>query len=106
MSPTEKMSKLGSLRRAESAAPLTYATYETLARLYIVPALGAKNLDRLSVRDVQTWLNQTARTCQCCSQGKDARRPVEKRRCCAAGRCCQDLPSRRTSRGQHGVQDG
>src|SRR4051812_14060708 len=51
-------------------APLTYATYETLARLYIVPALGAKHLDRLSVRDVQSWLNQTARACQCCAQGK------------------------------------
>lgn len=28
-------------------APLTYASYETLVRLYIVPGLGAKRLDRL-----------------------------------------------------------
>ncbi|MEU5671027.1 hypothetical protein ABZ749_11785 [Micromonospora sp. NPDC047753] len=35
-------------------APLTYATYETLSRLYIVTGLSAKRLDgRLSVRDVQ-----------------------------------------------------
>ncbi len=53
-------------------APLTYATYETLARLYIVPGLGGKHLDRLTVRDGQTWLNQIAKTCQCCAQGKDA----------------------------------
>jgi hypothetical protein len=25
---------------------------------------------------VQTWLNSLATTCQCCAQGKDARRPA------------------------------
>jgi len=64
-------------------APLTYATYETLTRVYIVPGIGVKRLDRLHVRDVQTWLNMVAQTCQCCAQGKDARRPVSRRRCCA-----------------------
>ena len=34
-------------------APLTAATYETLVRLYLVPGLGSKRLDRLGVRDVQ-----------------------------------------------------
>src|SRR4051794_29306030 len=54
-------------------APLTYATYETLARLYIVPGRGPKRLDnRLSVSNVQVWLNQIPKTCQCCVQGKDA----------------------------------
>ena len=56
-------------------APLTCATYETILRLYVIPGLGGKRLDRLQVRDVQTWINEVARTCQCCAQGKDARRP-------------------------------
>ncbi|MDZ5446910.1 tyrosine-type recombinase/integrase [Micromonospora sp. 4G57] len=77
-------------------APLTYATYETFVRRYIAPGLGAKRLDRLQSRDVQTWINQVARTCQCCAQGKDAARPKHKRRCCAVGRCCQAVPSTRT----------
>jgi hypothetical protein len=33
-------------------APLTFVTYETLCRLYIVPGLGKKRLDRLTVRDL------------------------------------------------------
>lgn len=77
-------------------APLTYATYETFVRRYIAPGLGSKRLDRLQSRDVQTWINQVARTCQCCAQGKDAARRKEKRRCCAVGRCCQAVPSTRT----------
>src|SRR5690606_22800946 len=64
--------------------------------LYITPGLGSKRLDRLQVRDVQTWINAVAKTCQCCEQGKDARRPEHKRRCCALGRCCQAVPSRST----------
>jgi hypothetical protein len=46
-------------------APLACATYETLIRLYLVPGLGGKRLDRLQVRDVQTWINAVANTCQC-----------------------------------------
>lgn len=81
---------------APNLAPLTYATYETLTRLYIVPGLGDKRLDKLTVRDVQTWINQAARTCQCCAQGKDARRPEKMHRCCAIGKCCDSRPSART----------
>ncbi len=73
-------------------APLTAATYETLIRLYIKPGLAGKRLDRLQVRDVQTWLNALATTCQCCAQGKDARRPAREQRCCAAGSCCKSFP--------------
>ena len=51
-------------------APLTCATYETLTRLYIVPGLGAKRLDKLALRDVRAWLNHLRNTCQCCAQGK------------------------------------
>ncbi|MFG2022048.1 site-specific integrase [Actinomadura geliboluensis] len=82
--------------------PNTYSNYELMSRLHIVPGLGKKRLDRLTVRDVQTWLNKLPGACQCCAQGKDAKRPVEhkdprkRRRCCAIGKCCQDFPSRRT----------
>ena len=74
-------------------APATYVSYEGFPRLYIVPGIGAKRLDRLQVKDVQTWINKVARTCQCCAQGKDAARPSVKRRCCALGNCCNAVPS-------------
>ncbi|MFI7133849.1 tyrosine-type recombinase/integrase [Nonomuraea sp. NPDC050153] len=35
----------------------TYAKYETIVRLYLKPRLGRKRLDRLTVADVQTFLN-------------------------------------------------
>ncbi|GAA5048029.1 integrase [Thermocatellispora tengchongensis] len=35
----------------------TYAKYETMVRLYLKPGLGRKKLDRLTVADVQTFLN-------------------------------------------------
>jgi hypothetical protein len=49
--------------------PATYAYYETMARLYASPALGSIRLDLLQVRDVQAWLDQLARVCQCCGPG-------------------------------------
>ena len=76
--------------------PATYAYYETMARLYISPALGRKRLDRLQTRDVQSWLNKLAKVCQCCTQGKDAARPEGRQRCCAIGECCEDFAGRRT----------
>ncbi len=76
--------------------PDTYVTYEVICRLYLVPGLGAKRADRLHSRDVQTWINTVGRTCQCCAQGKDARRPAAKRRCCALGRRCHSVPSATT----------
>jgi len=60
-----------------SYAPLTCATYEIITRLYILPFLGKKRLDRLTLRDVRAWLTKVRDTCQCCEQGKDARRPGE-----------------------------
>jgi len=81
-------------------APLTCATYETLTRLYVVPTLGQKRLDKLSLRDVRAWMNKLRDTCQCCAQGKDARRPERRRRCCAAtpADCCRQVASDRTIR--------
>ncbi|MEV5557297.1 site-specific integrase [Nonomuraea wenchangensis] len=80
-------------------APKTAANYEMFVRLYIVPVLGTKRLDKLTVRDVQDWLNKLRRSCLCCDQGKDAARPEKhsnpkrRRRCCAIGKCCKSLPS-------------
>lgn len=82
-------------------APLTYVSYEGSVRLYINPHLGGKRLDKLTVRDVREWLTALAVTCQCCAQGKDARRPrwhkdpSRAQRCCAVGECCESYPSRR-----------
>jgi integrase len=81
---------------APNLEPATYAYYEGMARLYIVPALGAKRIDRVQTRDVQSWLNKLAKTCQCCAQGKDAARPERQQRCCAIGACCRNYPGRRT----------
>jgi hypothetical protein len=62
-------------------------------RLHIVPHLGHKRVDRLQVKDIRQWVNKLTHTCQCCAQGKDAARSVPKRRCCAAGKCCQGVLS-------------
>jgi len=78
---------------APNLSPGTYVTYEYVARCYLIPGLGARRTDRLQTRDVQTWINTVGRTCQCCAQGKDARRGLAKQRCCAIGACCDDRPS-------------
>ena len=78
-------------------APLTVTTYRGHARLYLIPGLGKYKLDQLSVRNVRLWLNDLRKTCQCCAQGKDARRPASKQRCCAIGECCQSTVSVRTA---------
>jgi integrase len=72
-------------------APTTAANYELFTRLYIVPDLGLKRLDRLTVRDVRLWLNELKQRCQCCAQGKDAAR--ESPRCCTLGQCCHQVAS-------------
>ena len=69
-------------------APTTAANYALFTRLYVGPDLGRKRLDRLTVGDVQLWTNELKTRCQCCHQGKDSRRPTDKRRCCEVGACC------------------
>ncbi|MFF2234744.1 site-specific integrase [Streptomyces anulatus] len=80
-------------------APLTYVSYEGYVRLYIAPQLGAKRLDKLTVRDVREWLTKLATLCQCCAQEKDAKRDPGRRKCCAVGDCCESYPSRRVVQG-------
>lgn len=79
-------------------APKTYVNYELFVRLYINPFLGEKRIDRLQLREAQQWANKLPTVCQCCAQGKDAKRPRNKQRCCAKGRCCGQAPSGRTIR--------
>ncbi|GGN66806.1 site-specific integrase [Streptomyces albiflavescens] len=80
-------------------APLSYVSYEGYVRLYIAPHLGPKRLDKLTVRDVREWLTKLATVCQCCAQGKDAKREPNRRKCCAVGDCCESYPSRRVIQG-------
>ena len=77
-------------------APASAVNYAMFVRLYIAPVLGPVRLDRLSVQDVQRWLNALRGQCQCCSQGKDAGRPARLRRCCAMGECCESRLSARS----------
>ncbi len=70
-------------------APSTVKNYELFTRLYIVPDLGRRRIDKLGVRDVQTWVNDLRTRCQCCTQGKDIAR--DKPRCCAVGACCHQV---------------
>lgn len=79
-----------------SLAPTTARNYELFTRLYIAPDLGARRLDKLSVRDVQAWVNALRTRCQCCAQGKDAARSTP--RCCAVGECCRQVASEWTVR--------
>lgn len=81
---------------APHLAPATAVNYDMFVRLYICPSLGTTRLNKLTVRDVRTWLNRLRQTCQCCAQGKDANR--DEARCCAAGECCGQLASDRTTR--------
>jgi integrase len=79
---------------APNLAPLTYATYEGHVRNYLVPGLGEVRLDRLSVGQLQAWLNKLPTTCQCCAHSRDEGRG----RCCSVGNCCRAYPSPRTVR--------
>jgi integrase len=80
-------------------APKTYEKYEMFSRLYIVPYLGSKRIDKLTVKDIRQWLNKLAITCQCCVQEKDAHRAEVKRRCCAVGKCCGGVLGASTCKG-------
>ncbi|WP_042408811.1 site-specific integrase [Streptacidiphilus carbonis] len=83
--------------------PKAAETYDMHVRLYLVPGLGSKRIDKLTVRDVREWVNRLGEACQCCAQGKDARRPEDRRRCCAVGKCCEQTLSRRTVQDARGV---
>ena len=81
--------------------PKTYQGYEGIVRRYVVPALGRRKLDRLTVQDVRSMLTRLRQDCQCCAEGRDARR--EEPRCCAAGKCCGKALSVRSVQYVHAV---
>lgn len=77
-------------------APTTAKNYEIFTRLYIEPDLGHRRLDKLTVREMQAWVNALRTRCPCCAQGKHAAR--ETPRCCAMGECCHQVASEWTVR--------
>ena len=79
----------------------TYSHYELMSRLHIIPGIGKKRIDKLTVRETQAWINKLPGQCQCCAQGKDAAR--RKPKCCAIGECCEDYPSRRVIEAARGT---
>ncbi|MEX5708869.1 site-specific integrase [Parafrankia sp. FMc6] len=83
--------------------PNTYVTYEKAVRIYLVPGLGKKRLNRLTAADVRQFIRRTESTCRCCARGVDKARPEKERRCCAVGRCCNRLPSKRQVQVVHAV---
>jgi integrase len=74
--------------------PTTYANYESYIRGFLIPGLGSRRIDTLTVRDVRMFLDKIQTVCQCCVRGWDAARDPDHKvkakrpRCCAVGRCC------------------
>lgn len=83
--------------------PKTYQGYEGAVRRYLVPELGNKRLGKLTARDVRLAFTRIRETCQCCRNGWDAVREVQ--RCCALkdGECCQSRLSPRMVQFVHAV---
>ena len=59
------------LRLHEQAA--TTSNYDMFTRLYIIPDLGDRKLDKLMVRDVQVWVNTLRVRCQLLLSGQGCR---------------------------------
>ncbi|MET8875587.1 tyrosine-type recombinase/integrase [Nocardia sp. NPDC004604] len=83
----------------------TFVTWEALVRLYMIPGIGKYKLKALQARHIRDWLNGLPTQCQCCAQGKDAKRVAKsddqsKARCCARKpvECCQQYVSTGTRR--------
>jgi hypothetical protein len=81
----------------------TLANYRQSIDMRIIPALGGKELDKLSAKDIRSWLDRIASQCRCCTQHIDAKRTPEKQRCCALGQCCRLVPAPRRLQYYHGV---
>ncbi|WP_033820901.1 tyrosine-type recombinase/integrase [Kitasatospora sp. MBT63] len=87
----------------ERYKPSTMSSYEPITRVYIVPALGRKPLNRLTPADVRRFLSDFRSGCLCCLRRVDHNRAVDKRECCAVGKCCKRQPSARTVQYAHAV---
>jgi integrase len=82
--------------------PKTAEGYESVVRLHLVPGLGTKRLDKLSVQDIRVFLAACRQKCLCCANQLDRRRKAADQ-CCSAGRCCQRHPSTRQIQFIHAV---
>ncbi|MEU4803015.1 site-specific integrase [Actinosynnema sp. NPDC023587] len=76
----------------------TFTTYEGAVRLHIIPGIGKRKLKQLQAVHIRTWLNGLRTKCQCCAQGKDAKRaeaPDVPAKCCAKAtpECCGEYLS-------------
>ncbi len=87
----------------ERYKPSTMSSYEPITRVYIAPALGRKPLNRLTPADIRRFLADFRAGCLCCLRRVDHARPLEKRECCAVGKCCERRPSDRTVQYAHAV---
>ncbi|MEQ4210287.1 tyrosine-type recombinase/integrase [Actinopolymorpha sp. B9G3] len=83
--------------------PKTYQGYGVVVRVHLIPRLGRKKLHRLTAADVRTFLTQVRNTCLCCLHGVDRRRAEGDQRCCAVGKCCEQVPSPRLVQQVHAV---
>lgn len=52
----------------------TFQSYEGMIRVYIIPALGKKQLTKLRAADIRQAFNRIKLTCQCCALGRDRAR--------------------------------
>jgi integrase len=86
-----------------SRKPKTVQGYEVVVRVHLVPALGKKRLNRLTVAEVRGFMKRFEAGCLCCLHATDERRPATRRRCCAIGRCCRSMPSARLVQQVHAV---
>jgi integrase len=82
--------------------PKTVIAYEGAVRLYLVPLLGAKRLEKLTPRDVRAMLDRCRKLCLCCARKLDAHRPEEDQ-CCSRGKCCERRLSMRMVQLVHAV---
>lgn len=90
-------------RRAGRAATQDRSGYESVIRRHLVPALGWKRLDKLTARDVRTFITNVRQQCQYCRDGTDAAREFP--RCCAktSPECCGTRLSARMVQFIHAV---
>jgi integrase len=81
----------------------TLIQYDQVVRQHLIPGLGTKKLGALQAKDIRTWLDKIGKTCRCCANHTDAKRPTDKQRCCARGQCCQQHYAPRRLQYFHGV---
>ncbi|RQW91679.1 hypothetical protein DKL51_20705 [Micromonospora globispora] len=57
--------------------PTTARGYESAVRLHLIPGLGRKRLDKLTVQDVRAFITACRQKCLCCAGKVDQHRSGE-----------------------------